>query len=873
MANQTITADNDLESVIALGMVDGDNVTIQNGAVLTCTETPSILIGYVFIQDGKFIIDGTSISAGNVINFIGESGSQIRSFGLGEFEVTGDWYDVGTTDGTDGQVVDISSYWGGASEDLVPAIWIETGRRIDFDGSSGDTPEVDDWVYKTSDIEVLGRIVEVNPTYLVVKFLTGSLADNDAIEVRKVVDNEGPDYQTTWTALVNNASGDIKEAGVYQSFCNVANNQVDEMSNFGNNMGGFVFYNLWQSNALTLGGATTGGFQPPNGCNIRIPNVHFSTSNLANYPNTYNPGNNELLRYGFYTDSAGSIDIDTCNIGSAVGDTVGARKFHANFVGANLVLGSAGTSGSLRYTNCVVCYDCLSNAFDLGYAFLNSDIVGEVYMEECHAVSGAQTQWVMGGVSVAKATMKNCISSKANGTVINTALTSPILWSASFNLVIDNCVAYNYDGTYADQTLYMSNCNNVEITGFKFSATQDHTEQGVEQDGINIFGTSDNVSLIGVEVIGDGWPGASFIDLDDVSNIKVRAIGMIDDKLAFGTDVDYFVWIRGICNNISIARCWKTGGGQPKFAVTPSTVQDLEILNCSGDYASEIEVQGTRTKIRGLHGASGNFNSTTGWEGSYLNAFGSAFNDGFRSDTTGQITLVFLEESSGGEDYYEVITGNPRMNNVGGMTFTTGDQAIFEMDYFAKGHTSFTGVITKYSFFVAGADGDNGWSNHTLEFQYDTGAGYNGTWLDMTVAGNLTGITGMVDGIKLKVRITSIGATRDIYGLAILTNTTLTDQKNNFYAIDQEEYTFSLSGLENNTEVRVYRDSDGVELAGEENITTGAFSYTYTYSSDTDVVVVIHALGYIHQRIPLTLSNGDTSIPIVQIVDRQYDNP
>lgn len=873
MATYIVSTDNDLESVItANSMVAGDDITINSGAVLTCTESPSILMGYIFIQDGKFIIDGTSISAGNVINWVGDQAHQIRSFGLGEFEVTGDWYSLGTTDGTDGQVVDISSYWGGSSEDVIPAIWIETGRRIDFDGSSGDVPEVDDWVYKTSDLEVLGRIVEVQPTYLVVKFLTGSLADNDAIQVRKVVDNNGPDFQITWTALVNNASGDIKEAGVYQSFANVANNQVNEIANFGNNMGGFVFYNLWQSNSITLGGPTTGGFQPPNGCDIRVPNVHFSTSTSASFPTTTNPGNNELSRYGLYTTNAGSMDFDKCNFGSAYAATSGARKYHTNFVGANLAIGSVISSGSLRYIETVVPYDCLSNAFVAGYAFRNEQIASEVYMEDCHCVSGAVTQWVMGGSEVAKATMKNCISSKANGTLINTSLTSPLFWRVSSNLTIDNCVLYNFDGTYADQLFYLANCDNVEVTRMKFSATQDHTEQGVEQDGINAFSKCNNLSIIGLEIMGDGFPGASLLDFSGINNVKVRAIGMIDEKILFGSDVDYFVWIRGICTNFSFARCWKTGGGQSKFAVIPTTAKDVEFINCSGDYSGELEVLGTRVYIRGTHGASGNMNASDGWETLLENAYGSGWNDGFRSDTTGQLVLTFPAPTDT-DTYYTVTAGSPRFNNSGQLFMESGDIVEFEMPYFAKGHTAFTGVITRGATTGASGPGSDGWgANITADFQYDTGSGYNGTWLDIATPANLTAITGMVGGIKIKVRLQA-NATIAPNGLALYTTTTITDQKNNLYPIDQEEYTFSLTGLQNPTEVRVYRVSDNVELAGEEDVTTGTFNYTYTYSSDTDVVVVIHALGYIHQRIPLTLSNGDSSIPIVQIVDRQYDNP
>ena len=39
---------------------------------------------------------------------------------------------------------------------------------------------------------------------------------------------------------------------------------------------------------------TTGGFVPPSGCDVRVPNVHFSTSNITQFAlgNTYHDGTN-----------------------------------------------------------------------------------------------------------------------------------------------------------------------------------------------------------------------------------------------------------------------------------------------------------------------------------------------------------------------------------------------------------------------------------------------------------------------------------------------------------------------------------------------------------------------------------------------------
>lgn len=85
--------------------------------------------------------------------------------------------------------------------------------------------------------------------------------------------------------------------------------------------------------------------------------------------------------------------------------------------------------------------------------------------------------------------------------------------------------------------------------------------------------------------------------------------------------------------------------------------------------------------------------------------------------------------------------------------------------------------------------------------------------------------------------------------------------------------TFELTNLKNNTEVRVYKVSDMSELAGQENVTTGTFSYSYIWSSDIPVFVSIVSIGYQNLQINSTLTATGTSIPIQQIIDRQYLNP
>lgn len=89
---------------------------------------------------------------------------------------------------------------------------------------------------------------------------------------------------------------------------------------------------------------------------------------------------------------------------------------------------------------------------------------------------------------------------------------------------------------------------------------------------------------------------------------------------------------------------------------------------------------------------------------------------------------------------------------------------------------------------------------------------------------------------------------------------------------------FQITGLRDGTEVRLYRVSDGVELAGEENVTSvpveepnGVFLYEYPYSTDIPIYVHIHNIEYVFIRLDgQTLTNQDQVIPVQQRFDRTY---
>ena len=87
----------------------------------------------------------------------------------------------------------------------------------------------------------------------------------------------------------------------------------------------------------------------------------------------------------------------------------------------------------------------------------------------------------------------------------------------------------------------------------------------------------------------------------------------------------------------------------------------------------------------------------------------------------------------------------------------------------------------------------------------------------------------------------------------------------------------TLTGLKDNTEVRVYTNDTTTELAGTEDATSGTTnnrSFSFSLTAGTVVDIRIYAVGYVPaDLLNYTIPNADTSVPIQQVADRWYTNP
>lgn len=295
----------------------------------------------------------------------------------------------------------------------------------------------------------------------------------------------------------------------------------------------------------------------------------------------------------------------------------------------------------------------------------------------------------------------------------------------------------------------------------------------------------------------------------------------------------------------------------------------------------------------------------------------------------GRIGLLMNESTADTTNQHTIDSGTPAFTSAGGLYMPViGQQVTFETPYYIIGHDKFTiteaimagGTIANYVITYAIDNGSGYSSFHNLYYPRAGGSGTSGqftftvtdatgvevgdyAWgtgigtyarvtniasntITVNVANSATvsgiirfnhlpfeTITSTQTGIRLKIRIrTAITNTTAITSLYANTNSNSTSRAYQ-YPLDSVATSLKMTGLKTNSEIRIYRSSDGLELGGIENSGT-SFTYNYTWTEDVDVDIVILNLYYDYIRMAgLTLTDSGLTIPVQQQIDRNFSNP
>jgi hypothetical protein len=841
MANQTTSTSVNHDALT--GRLAGEDITINGGAVVTIDSMPHLtamgILGDIAINDGTLHIDGryarelTYSSGSGSLPAIGAAASWAGG--------TGKVIRLNSGDATAGVMTITRQSGVDPTGTITVGAWsatvgtVKNGFLIVF-GEDQDWGAVD----ARATLRITGDWYEIG---------VGTGADSQVI----TLPHTGHQH-VVWVETGNGT-------GVFEIWHRISSAAstifFDSFAEFGATYeSGFVFQQTFGSATLTFGTSTAGGV-PPAGARIRIPNVHIGTTTVAlptTEVNSTTLGAHILLVPPSVTCN---VELDHLNASSVLVNftqTNGAVITDSAIGLASTFIDRCALPVLMR--NCGYCCPSVNTtggiAVGVSLVYTILDMLNGVEIEDCLFYGGidatsAQSLWLQTSQNI------EFIGRNKIALAITDENTSyPLRLTTSSNIAADEliCLGGGINATAAS--------NNVEIDSYKsgYPPNRGTTEQN--QNPLSIVGV-DNWTIHNINLTAGGkWPAIGFALITDSSRVTLRGAGSITAKLSGASRLTYVVSLAGVCSNIRLQRLFfNTMNGSECF-LGINSCKGILIENCSTDYNDEMEADCNDMIVRGVHVASGVVDAATGFEGDMANVVGTCFYDHFKSDTTGAVGLLFNAPGTTYGPYFQVTAGTPLFNGLADLLMRTlGDQVVYTWPYWIKGHTAFQNAAIQVS--AVGT--------YTYEYALDTGSGF-GDW-KLATGANLSGETISPTGFKLKIRITcaATNASAAIKGLAILTNTTLTAQADNFYPLDTN--TLTVTGLPMGCDVVVLAAGTGTILDQIDQLAGTSYSYTYSGAQNIDIGII--KPGYVPYYIRnLQLTTADSSIPVALTTDRNY---
>jgi hypothetical protein len=604
-------------------------------------------------------------------------------------------------------------------------------------------------------------------------------------------------------------------------------------------------------------GTTALGKVPASGLRVRIPNVIGREALAASRATSVVPNATAATRVDFTTTSAGFIDIENF-----------LTNWYLLFAQPYYVkLKNVATFDYINISECATALDIdnggngCSQSIDARTVTLTSCFAGGAFanwnaprssagttdhaFEVLYCIGQTFTNVQAGIVTFARSSGKPFQITQSSGLTFNgcRSINGDMVFTTSFDCTINDL---DYVDRYVGATTGSSG---------SFAMTVNASCENIVVDGMT-FGLGGSIA--------NCHPYSGVFSVANSVNCKFRNLGSKAAPLSGGSANN--------TNNIFISGGNNQGLKFQRIYLTPTRTGAISTLNSDkgnvyehvyGDGADAIVLAGLNETAKNCAGTT----SVTGQSSVY----GTHFWDAFVSDTVGRITLPMNEPTTETAGYVTVVAGTPKFTSAGQLVMAAlNDEIIFEQHYFTLGVTALTNTAPIVNgtnvTYVSGPD----WGNHDIYFQYDIGAGWNGSWLDLTAA-NLSGV-GAIDpavGIKLKYRIVcdTASTTNAITYIRVQTDSTDTAQANNLYPL--ETVTLSLTGLVAGSDVVVLQS--GTETVRSSVDAYGSTTWPYTYETPETVDICVYQPGYIPFFIRgYALGSSDASLPIAQVADVSY---
>lgn len=849
MANVTITTNSNHDDLVA--RLAGEDITINNGAICTIDSQPHStgrgILGDIQINDGELHIDGRYVrrityntgsgalpavgqaltygtsGTAKIINF--ESGNNVA----GVLQIT----IQGVLEEPAGVITG-----GGWSATI-------TESRIGFLRVFGED-QVWDAVNALATLRITGDWFELG---------IGTGADNQSLTL--------PHAGAQHALWIETGAGTNVFEIWHRSTTPVSSVFFNGTAQWGPSQEtGHVFTHSPGTSTVNFGTSVNGG-APESGARIRIPNVHMSTTTVAAPTTEYAGGTPAITTFLEIVDASvtENVFIDHLNASTVV---VSLSQTNGAIISDSAIGMWASGGFIVRNNSPVVLTNCAfvsgtSLSGDLpALQLIITDNTGGVEIEDCVIYAGinATLSAALNLTTMANLTLRGTNKFVSNIQDENTSVA--FYGTTALNVLNEGTLIILNGGV---QTVV--GCSNWDLGDMAFGQL---TARGATEDSLNLFSltaTTDFRVRSGRYVTGGGtrgFAGGQFV-LNDSSRCIFENFGSVSAKLANGSRGTSLFNLAGISSDITFRRVFFTGLNTAQAVTILNSCAGVVIENCSSDYVDEIELDGNRVDVRGLHAASGAVATATGVDGTLVNVSSTVFLDYFKSDTTGAIGLLFSPPGTRYASNVTILSGTPVWDGNGALRLrAVGDEVEFLFPYKIRGHTAFQNVALQ----LAGVNT----GNLTYQYDLDTGSGFSGTFKTINGA-NLSPETLPASGlgIKIRIRCATAATTNTLTGFAILTNTTLAAQEANYYP--NVVTTLTLTGLQAPSEVRIYEAGTTNEVAGVENSGTSESFQIFVPSVD----IVVHSLNYEYLRVPGVDTSVNATVPIQQRFDRNYANP
>jgi hypothetical protein len=614
---------------------------------------------------------------------------------------------------------------------------------------------------------------------------------------------------------------------------------------------------VWINNAglVTIGnsgGTGLNGHVPTSGRKVVIPNIFFCCCTAAARNAEVIPSATLATRYDFTTTGAGVLSIDKANFCWYLSCTqpYSVSLSNSGFIDAVYL---SKIASPLTISKCGVgnkpTTALAAAPLMLTLSFAGGTISDSVFQRVVTAGSSSSSVLLM---DLDGFTFTNCRfnynARRAHTQPSNIAATRVI--NTSFN----NCLII-------DGSINLVTCTNLTILNLKYiDALVSTTTLSQPLSAFNLSSNCLNVKIDGFLLpVPNNHPRTAILTIGPAgcTKIKFRNVGTRAAPLSLGSDnaCGLILSLAGAAaaRDVELKRvyCSNTESG---IMTGDNSSNKIVLENVFGDYDDAFFASPCLEMVQKGLGTTKSLSAQTA-------VYGTHWMDYFTSTTAGRVAVV-MNEPTADTSSQVTLANNAVFTSVGGLYIPTiGMSAVFEMPYFALGHTSFQNAALVMAGGTAG--------NYTYSYQINTGSGF-GSWSSELTADALgTALNGLgalpATGFKLKLRITtSTTNATAITSVYILTNST-TEYQDYQYPLDTNKLT--LTNIPTNAEVRIRQGS--YTLAQQQDVTGGTFICDYVASGATARVQVTLP-GYVFEDMEIALTAEDQTLPVVYSPDPSY---